>query len=576
MVQGLLPLAALYLMKRMVDAVTEGVKQGGPDTLGQPDAAALRSVIVLVALAGGVALMGALLRSLADVVSEAQNHLVTEHMTDLIHRQSVALDLAHYENSAYHDTMHRAQQEGPFRPLGILTSLTMVGQAAVSLIGIAGLLLAFNLPMTLMLFGFALPGALLRLVFSRRTRDYEREHTQGSRLSYYYHYFLTDESSAKELKLFGLGNLFRARYRELRDHIREGRASILRQRAFADFLGQGLATVVLFVCLGAIAVSALRGATSLGAMVMYYQAFQTGLSQLQLLLRSGAQLFEHSLFLGNFYQFLDLRPAIVAAAPPQPAPARPTLGIKFHGVSFRYPGRENDAVRDVDLEIAPGQVIALVGANGSGKSTIAKLLPRLYDPTSGKITVDGVDLRNIEPEEWRRRVSVVFQDFLRYPLSVADNIRFGDLSRNPGLATVREAAAAAGAEELIGRLPHGYDTVLGNAYTNGHDLSGGEWQKLAVARAFFRDASLVILDEPTSALDPLAEVELFKRFRVLIEGRSAVLISHRFSTVQMADYIYVLDFGRVVEQGTHQELLRQDGTYAQFYRAQAAQFQTTP
>lgn len=572
LLQGLIPLTTLYLMKRLVDAVAGWMKQRGVEASGPPDPAVLRKVAIWVGLAGAVALLSILLRTLADIVAEAQNHRVTEHMTDLIHRQSAELDLAHYENSAYHDMMHLAQQEGPYRPLGILTSLTAAGQAGISLVGIGGLLLAFSWPMTLLLFGCTVPGALVRLVFSRKARDYDRRQTQSTRLAYFYHYFLTDETSAKELKLFGLGDLFRARYRDLRDGIRGGRASILRRRALADFLGQGLATVVLFACLGAIAVSALRGRTTVGEMVMYYQAFQTGLSQLQLLLRNGAQLFEHSLFLENFYRFLDLRPTIAAVAPRQASPARMAQGVRFQGVSFRYPGRDDDAVHDVTLEIAPGQVIALVGANGSGKSTIAKLLPRLYDPTSGTITVDGIDLRNLEPGEWRRRVSVVFQDYLRYPLTAVDNIRLGDLSRAAGLDSMQAAAKAAGVDELIAQLPQGYETVLGNSFIDGHELSGGEWQKMAVARAFFREAALVILDEPTSALDPLAEAELFQRFRALIQGRSAVLISHRFSTVQMADYIYVLDHGHVIEQGTHQELLGQAGSYARFYRAQADRF----
>lgn len=225
------------------------------------------------------------------------------------------------------------------------------------------------------------------------------------------------------------------------------------------------------------------------------------------------------------------------------------------------------------MTIAPGQVVALVGANGSGKTTIAKLLPRLYDPTSGMVTVDGIDLRNLEPDEWRQRVSVVFQDFLQYPLSAAENIWLGNVDRKREPANIRRAAQAAGADQFVERLPLAYDTILGNEYNGGRQLSGGEWQKIAVARAYFRDASLAILDEPTSALDPRAEAELFGRFRALIEGESAVLISHRFSTVQMADYIYVLDEGRIMEQGTHRDLLRRNGIYAQLYHVQAEKFQ---
>ena len=567
-VQGLLPLAALYLMKMVVDTVAAGVK-------GQGNSHSVRDLVLWVVLAGCVALLVALCRSLAAIVNEAQSHYVTQEMSDLVHRQSVMLDLSHFENPGYRDMMHRAQEEAPYRPLAILTGMTQIGQAAVSLLGIAGLLITFNVPLTLVLLLCAMPGALLRLFFSRRIRDIRRQQTQSERLSMLYHYYLIMERSAKEVKLFHLGHLFRERYRDLRTRLRAGRLAITRRREYADFLGQGFATVALFGSLGYIALATLRGAIGLGAMVMYYQAFQTGLGQLQVLLRSAADLIEHSLFLENFYQFLDLKPAIVAEAPRQPAPVRPAQGVRFHDVCFRYPGRTEYALRDINLEIKAGQVIALVGPNGSGKTTIAKLVPRLYDPTSGRITVDGIDLRHLEPEDWQRRVSVVFQDFLQYPLSALDNIWLGDISRKPELAGIREAARASGVDELVEKLPRGYDTILGNEYTGGHELSGGEWQKIAVARAFFREAALAILDEPTSALDPRAEAELFRKFRTLIEGKSAVLISHRFSTVQMADYIYVLDEGSVIEQGTHQELLRLDGTYAQLYHVQAERFLQT-
>ncbi|MCX7047975.1 MAG: ABC transporter ATP-binding protein [Candidatus Sumerlaeota bacterium] len=563
--QGLLPLAALYAIKKVVDTVTVGAQGQDPDVM--------RHLIFWIAFAGGVALLVALCRSLSEIVSEAQAFIVREAMTDLVHKQSVSLDLAHYETASYRDMMYRAQQEAPFRPLAILTSLTQIAQSAVSLMGITALFLTLSIPLTLLLVCCTLPGGLLRFAFSRRMRDLQRRQTANERLSYFYHYFLTAEYSAKELKLFNLGSLFRKRYNDLRALLRGEQMRTIRKRSFADFIGQGIATIVLFVCLGNIALSALRGAITLGAMVMYYQAFQTGLSQLQILMRSVAQLFEHCLFLENFYQFLDLKPAIVAKTPVQIAPIKPVRGIRFHDVHFRYPGRDCDALQGIDLEIVPGQVIALVGANGSGKSTIAKLIPRLYDPSSGKITIDGIDLRDLDPDDWRRRISAVFQDFFQYPLSALDNIRFGDVNRPPEPQAIARAAHAAGADNLIEGLPNKYDTILGNAYSNGHELSGGEWQKVAVARAYFRDSDMVILDEPSSALDPLAEMELFQRFRELIDGKSAMLISHRFSTVQMADYIYVLDHGQILERGTHRDLLKLDGIYARFYNAQASKFQ---
>ena len=294
---------------------------------------------------------------------------------------------------------------------------------------------------------------------------------------------------------------------------------------------------------------------------------------MQTFLRNLTSLYEHSLFLEHIYQFLQVTPAINAVQPLQPVPKLSREGLHFAQVSFTYPGVNSPRCSDIDLELAPGQVIALVGENGSGKSTLIKLLCRLYDPTAGQITLENTDIRHFTPDEWRQDISVVFQEYMRYLLSAYDNIRLGDITGSHTLDSVRAAAGAAGIDEKLNALPQGYQTMLGKVFTGGEELSGGEWQKIAIARAFMRKGQIIVLDEPSSSLDPLAEAELFTHFRTLITGKSAILISHRFSTVQMADYIYVLEQGRIIERGTHKELLRLDGTYAHLYRTQAAQYQ---
>jgi len=286
-----------------------------------------------------------------------------------------------------------------------------------------------------------------------------------------------------------------------------------------------------------------------------------------------AGLYEDNLFLSNVYQFLDLKPAVTAPAKPLSCPARPAQGVAFRDVSFAYPGTSRTVLEEVNLAIAPGQVIALVGENGSGKTTLMKLLCRLYDPGSGRVTVDGVDIRQLDPVKWRQQISVILQDYVQYQLPVWENVWLGDAGTTPDRDKIVRAAERSGADAAIRRLPQGYDTPLGRWFEQGHELSIGEWQKVALARAFLRDSHFVVLDEPTSSLDPLAEAELFRHFRQAIQGRSAVLISHRFSTVQMADYIYVLDQGRIVERGTHRELLERNGLYARLYLAQAAPYQ---
>ena len=564
--QGALPLAALYLMKRIVDAVTVSI--AAPDKT-----IAFQHVAVWILLAGGVAILTALTRSLGEYASEAQSLQVTDAVADILHAQSIAVDLAYYEDPGYYDTLHRAQREAPYRPTRIVNGLIQIAQNGISLLGIAGLLFSFNWLLALVLFGAALPGALARLLHSRRLYGFEQAQTEGERRAWYYHTVLTDSTHAKELRLFNLGALFQTRYRDLRQQIRAGRLALSRRRALTDLAAQALATVALFGSLAWIALQTIRGAVTLGDLVIYYLGFQSGLNFLQAALRGLAGLYEDNLFLTNLYQFLDLAPKITAPPQPSAVPQPMPAGIAFHNVGFTYPSRTEEALHEIDLTLAPGEVIALVGENGSGKTTLIKLLCRLYDPTRGAITVDGVDLRGLDPVQWRREISVAFQDYAHYALTAWENIWLGDVAAPPDPARLTEAGRRSGADAAIRRLPHAYDTMLGHWFQEGQELSVGEWQKIALARAFWRDAAVLILDEPTSSLDPLAEAALFREFRGLLDGRSAILISHRFSTVQMADCIYVLDQGRIVERGTHQALLARNGRYARLYRAQAQHYQ---
>jgi ATP-binding cassette subfamily B protein len=332
---------------------------------------------------------------------------------------------------------------------------------------------------------------------------------------------------------------------------------------------QTLATLAIFGTFGLAAYQAVNGKISLGDLTAIYMGFQIGLGSIQAILHSLAGLYEDQLFLTHFYQFLDLKPGVSAPGNPAPLPERLSRGIRFEQVSFTYPNHEQPALREIDLEILPGQVVALVGANGSGKTTLIKLLCRLYDPTQGLVQIDGQPLPSFDPLEWRKKISVIFQDYAHYQLSARENIWIGNVDQPQVLDPVIRAAQKSGADEVIRQLPQGYDTPLGAWFDEGKELSGGEWQKIALARAFMRETEAIVLDEPTSALDPLAEAELFRQFRQLIQDKSAILISHRFSTVKLADYIYVLDHGAIIEKGTHKELLQQDGTYARFFKAQA-------
>lgn len=572
LVQGFLPLVSLYLMKLLVDAVTAGIGAGS---------SAFAEILLLVILAGITALIADVLRSLSGYASEAQSQIVTDFVHDILHAKSLELDLEYYENAHFYNALHRAQQEAIYRPQRILNSLVQLAQNGISLIAIAALLISLHWSIAAVLLAAALPGLFARLQHSSKLYRQQRGWTLRERIAYYFHLMLTNDTYAKEVRLFDLGSAFRQRYRNLRAEVRQEKLALARWRSLTELTTQASGTIAVFAACGFIAYQTIQGQITLGSLVMYYQGFQRGQVFLRQLLSSLALLYENSLFLSDLYEFLDLKPAV--ADPPQtkPVPNPVKIGLTFEGVSFRYPHSSRPLLEEINLTIRAGETVALVGENGAGKTTLIKLLCRLYDPTSGRIAIDGIDLRELNSRDWRREISVVFQDYVRYNLTVRENIGFGNIppcDRSPtsDLADdreIREAAQKAGAERAIARLPKGYDTVLGTQFDEGEELSVGEWQKVAIARAFLRSAQILVLDEPTSALDAKAEYEVFEQFRQLIRGKTAILISHRLSTVKMVDRIFVLEKGKIVETGTHTELLKLGGTYARLFAIQAKYYQ---
>lgn len=561
-VQGLLPLLSLYLMKLVVDAVYAGVS--APDKT-----AAFWHVAQIIGFAGAVALLTALFSSLSAYVSEGQSQSVTDYMHGVLHSKAIEVDMEYYENAEYHNKLHRAQEEAPYRPTRIVNGLTNLCQNTISVVAIGALLLSLHWGIVVVLLLAAIPGVLVRFHFINVMFVWQRDRTKMERKAAYFHWMLTMSHWAKELRLFNLSPLFIERFRTLRTQIRRERIAIAGRRAASDVFTQIFAVVPMFACFAYIAYETLQGSITLGGFVMYFQAFQRGQAALQGVLGSLLNLHEDNMFLSNLYDFLDLKPKVAEPVQPKPVPRPMRQGIEFNDVSFQYALSTRKALENVNLHIAPGEVVALVGENGSGKTTLIKLLCRLYDPTSGSITMDGTDIRDFKTDDLRQEISVIFQDYVEYALTARENIWMGNIAIPYDDEQVVQAARASGADEVIQKLPQSYETVLGRTFEGGEELSVGQWQKIAMARAFLRDSQVIILDEPTSALDPKAEYEVFEKFRQLVQNQAAILISHRLSTVRMADRICVMKDGRIAEIGTHDELMGKPGVYSHLFEIQA-------
>ena len=476
---------------------------------------------------------------------------------------------SYYESARYYDTLQRAQQEAPFRPTHIVNGLVQVGQNGISLVAMAALLFLFHWIIAAILFVAVIPGIAVRLRYAGKMYRRQREQTSTERQAGYLNWILTGSSHAKEIRLFDLGPLLAGRFRDLRRKLRREKLEIAARRSLAELVAQTSATVAIYGAYAFIAYRTVQGTITLGDLVMYFQAFQRGQGFLQEMLSGLAGLYEDNLFLSNLYEFLDLKRKVIEPAHGSPIPQPMKTGVVFDHVGFRYPTGSRKVLEDISLVIRPGEVVALVGENGSGKTTLIKLLCRLYDPVDGNITLDGTDLRQFETTALRRNISVILQDYAKYHLSARENIWFGNTALAPDHERIVAAARQAGADDLIAALPHGYETILGKRFEDGEELSIGEWQKVALARAFLRDAQIIVLDEPTSSMDAKAEYAVFQNFRQLAAGRTAILISHRFSTVRMADRIYVLKDGSITEGGTHEELIHRGGTYARLFETQA-------
>ena len=560
--QGLLPAATVYLTKLIVDGVVATIKTGSNWT-------GVRSVLILVVILGAIMILMEVVRSGISWVRTIQAELLKDHISALIHEKSVTADLAFYDQADYYDHLHRARSEASYRPIALLENIGSLLQNGITLIAMGAILIPLGPLLSLGLLISTIPAFVVVVRYALAEYQWRLRTTADDRRSWYYDWLMTNAKAAPELRLFGLGRYFRERYAELRKKLRTERVQLARKQALAELLAGLIAMAIIGVAMFWMVWRALQGLVSLGELALIYAAFNQGQRLMRTLLENVGQLYANSLFLGNLFEFLALE-RLVPEVDPQSAeaPQDVDVAIRFNGVSFQYPDTTTKALDNFDMVIPAGRIVAVVGPNGAGKSTFVKLLCRFYDPDEGNIEIDQSDLKQIPTDHLRRLITVLFQQPIHYNNTVRENVEFGDLEHEASNDEIALALHAAGAEEIVTRLPNGHDTMLGRWFKSGTELSSGEWQRIALARAFLRRARIIILDEPTSALDPWAESDWLQRFRRLANGRTSLVITHRFTTAMHADIIHVMQHGHILESGNHQQLLIKNGPYAESWKQQ--------
>lgn len=616
---GIIPLTQAWITKLIIDDVMNMLRIAPPAialhhsaTVGK-SSNTLSSVLELVVILGLVSIVNqALAPALQFVQAELTDHFAREIDTRIINKANSLVDISLFENPKFYDLLQKAQSEASSRPVAMLSALAVLLRSVIGLCSMLGVLLAFQPLFALIVVGISLPSLIVQFRHQRQSWSVRNQQVPEVRRMRYFSTLLTSNFSAKEVRLFGLSNYFLNYYQKKFDEFHREHFILRRHQLGWNILLSVFASVAAALFYAYIIFQTLSNRITLGSLSLYTYAVAQVQLTLSVIVSQVGMLYEGALFVDHLFEFLNI-PPIMTLPPPSCSCAVPVplqCGITFRHVNFHYPNSDRYILKDINFTILPGQTVALVGANGAGKTTLIKLLTRLYDPTGGSIEVDGVDLRKYDLDSWRKQVGVIFQDFSQYHMLVRENIGLGQVDHINDLDTITTAAARAGATAMISRLPRKFETPLGRWLLDqdeGVNLSGGEWQKIALARAFMRGgnshglsssiedaqclqsdgfsdvsaslstkgggAQLLILDEPTAALDAQAEADIYQSFHELTQGKSTLLISHRFSTVKMADVIILLKDGCVSECGSHTELFALGGEYARLYNLQAERYQ---
>ena len=570
LIRAVIPISSLWIGKLIIDEVIRLVALDGPETLtawftgGQAN-----HLMVLVAAEFGLAILSDLLARLVALIDALLAERLTISLTMDLMEHSAALDLEDFEDAVFQDKLDRARRQAAGR-MSLMGLIFQQLQDMVTVLTFAGGLIAYNPWLVVLLLLTLIPAFLGEAHFNAKNYNLDYARTAERRELDYIRQVAAQSDTAKEVKIFNLHTFLADRYRVLSEKFYRDRRKIAQSRAFWGVIFTAIGTLGYYAAYLWIVGATLAGGLSIGDLTFLAGSFQRLRSLLNGLLTSFSTTAAQALYLEDLFEFFQVEPEITSDPDAIPVPNPIRQGFVFENVGFRYPGATKWAVRDLSFTLKAGETLALVGENGAGKTTLVKLLARLYDPDEGRILLDGRDLRDYDLDSLRAAIGVIFQDFIRYAWTAADNIAVGRIEARADRPRIEAAAQSAMADQVIAKLPARYDPMIGKRFAGGVELSGGEWQKLAIARAYMRDAQVLILDEPTAALDARAEFEVFERFKELSTGKTAVLISHRFSSVRMADRILVLENGRVEAEGTHEELMETAGRYRELFELQAA------